>query len=115
MSKFFFKGRKDARQSHINHGYQTNAVVKAGSKKHPLNLVVNSEQRKVELEAMVTEAGLYADIAIDTSELAVEDISELTVMLSNKGTQIVEKTPARNDPCYCGSGKKYKKCCALSA
>ncbi|MFT5443013.1 MAG: hypothetical protein ACI8W3_002058, partial [Myxococcota bacterium] len=19
----------------------------------------------------------------------------------------------RNDPCYCGSGKKYKKCCAL--
>ncbi len=20
--------------------------------------------------------------------------------------------PGRNDPCYCGSGKKYKKCCA---
>ena len=23
----------------------------------------------------------------------------------------VEKTPGRNEPCYCGSGKKYKKCC----
>jgi len=23
----------------------------------------------------------------------------------------VEKTPGRNDPCPCGSGKKYKKCC----
>ncbi len=23
----------------------------------------------------------------------------------------VEKTPGRNDPCSCGSGKKYKKCC----
>ncbi len=23
--------------------------------------------------------------------------------------------PGRNDPCLCGSGKKYKKCCALSA
>lgn len=22
-----------------------------------------------------------------------------------------EKTPGRNDPCPCGSGKKYKKCC----
>jgi len=21
--------------------------------------------------------------------------------------------PGRNDPCPCGSGKKYKKCCAL--
>lgn len=21
------------------------------------------------------------------------------------------KTPGRNDPCPCGSGKKYKKCC----
>ncbi len=22
-----------------------------------------------------------------------------------------EKTPGRNDPCACGSGKKYKQCC----
>jgi len=22
-----------------------------------------------------------------------------------------EKAPDRNDPCPCGSGKKYKKCC----
>ncbi len=24
----------------------------------------------------------------------------------------VHKLPARNDPCPCGSGKKYKKCCS---
>lgn len=24
-----------------------------------------------------------------------------------------DATPGRNDPCACGSGKKYKKCCAL--
>lgn len=23
----------------------------------------------------------------------------------------MEKKPGRNDPCLCGSGKKYKKCC----
>ncbi len=30
-----------------------------------------------------------------------------------KKSQIVrkEETPGRNDPCSCGSGKKYKKCC----
>ncbi len=25
-----------------------------------------------------------------------------------------EKRPGRNDPCHCGSGLKYKKCCAQS-
>jgi uncharacterized protein YecA (UPF0149 family) len=23
------------------------------------------------------------------------------------------EVPGRNDPCSCGSGKKYKKCCGL--
>ena len=26
----------------------------------------------------------------------------------------VENKPGRNDPCPCGSGKKYKKCCGLN-
>ena len=26
-----------------------------------------------------------------------------------------DKAPKRNDPCPCGSGKKYKKCCAGKA
>lgn len=24
-----------------------------------------------------------------------------------------DKTPGRNDPCPCGSGRKYKKCCGV--
>lgn len=28
-------------------------------------------------------------------------------------TSIPQKKPGRNEPCYCGSGKKYKKCCWL--
>jgi preprotein translocase subunit SecA len=28
-----------------------------------------------------------------------------------KKTQVISKKPGRNDPCPCGSGKKYKKCC----
>ena len=29
----------------------------------------------------------------------------------NNQTVIAEKKPVRNDPCLCGSGKKFKKCC----
>ncbi|MFA4853446.1 MAG: SEC-C metal-binding domain-containing protein [Bacteroidales bacterium] len=29
----------------------------------------------------------------------------------NTNTIIAEKKPGRNEPCICGSGLKYKKCC----
>jgi uncharacterized protein len=28
-------------------------------------------------------------------------------------TIVKPNTPGRNDPCVCGSGKKYKKCCGV--
>ena len=36
---------------------------------------------------------------------------ELYKEQKNSGTVHVEKKPGRNDPCPCGSGKKYKFCC----
>ena len=30
-------------------------------------------------------------------------------------TVVKEKKVGRNDPCPCGSGKKYKKCCGINA
>ena len=109
--KFFFKGRQDARQSHIGSGYSTKASHKAGSKKFPLTLVVTDEARQKEVEKLVAQAGLYAEISIDASEAAVESILELEALFNKGSTVTLEKTPARNDPCSCGSGKKYKKCC----
>jgi SWIM/SEC-C metal-binding protein len=114
--KFFFKGRQDARQHHTAHGgFQTNASKKPGSKKFPLTLVVTSEARKQEIEALVAEADLFASIKVDASADAVESIAELTTVLG-KGVTVTKavtsaKVPARNDPCSCGSGVKFKKCC----
>jgi preprotein translocase subunit SecA len=31
----------------------------------------------------------------------------------SRSSQPVKKKIGRNDPCPCGSGKKYKKCCML--
>ena len=109
--KFFFNGRQDARQDHSNHGFQTKAVSKGGSKKYPLALVVTSEERLQEVEALVAGADLYAQVSIDKTDGAVESIAELTSLLNKVSTVNEDKTPARNDPCSCGSGKKYKKCC----
>lgn len=33
----------------------------------------------------------------------------------NSGTIVKDKKIGRNDPCPCGSGKKYKKCCGANA
>ncbi|MFT7505661.1 MAG: SWIM/SEC-C metal-binding protein [Gammaproteobacteria bacterium] len=109
--KFFFQGRQDARQSNLKFGYQRNASRISGSKKYPLTLTVTNDARKQEVENLVAEVGLHAEVNIDSSEGAVESIFELTVLLDRKDTVKVEKVPARNEPCICGSGKKYKKCC----
>jgi len=110
--KFFFKGRQDARQDHTHRGYQARAARKPGSKKYPLALLVTSEARQQEVAALVAGAGLYADISIDRSDDAVESIFELTALLNKTASVTVDKTPSRNAPCSCGSGKKFKKCCA---
>lgn len=110
--KFFYKGRQDARQHHTAYGgFQTNASKKLGTKKHPLTLVVTSDARKHEVEAQVAEAQLHADITLDTREGAVESITELTALLNKSATVKQDKVPSRNDPCSCGSGLKFKKCC----
>ncbi|MBR9871809.1 MAG: zinc chelation protein SecC [Gammaproteobacteria bacterium] len=110
--KFFYKGRQDARQHHTTYGgFKTNASQKSGSEKFPLSLVVTSEARKKEVEAQVAEANLYANITVDTREGAVESMGELTAILNKGETVTVAKTPSRNDPCSCGSGLKFKKCC----
>jgi SWIM/SEC-C metal-binding protein len=67
--------------------------------------------RQCEVQALVDEAQLYAQITVDEGEGVEESIGELTALLNKGVTVKVDKIPARNEPCSCGSGKKYKKCC----
>jgi len=48
------------------------------------------------------------------SILSEEKRKEITKKQRLSGTVIKEKTVGRNDPCPCGSGKKYKKCCGAN-
>lgn len=47
--------------------------------------------------------------------LTEERRKELYKDQKNSGTIRKEKKIGRNDPCPCGSGKKYKKCCGKNA
>jgi SWIM/SEC-C metal-binding protein len=110
--KFFFKGRQAPRADHARQGYTTKASVKSGSKKYPLQLTVSSEQRKADMAALVAEHELFADIQVSEDGDTEENLAELMALVNRTETLQVTKTPGRNEPCSCGSGKKYKNCCS---
>ena len=43
--------------------------------------------------------------------LTEDERAQIATEYRRSRTVIKEKVPGRNDPCPCGSGKKYKKCC----
>jgi len=58
------------------------------------------------------EAGaLLADICSERAEQQKRGKRLKPLVLDAPETVIAPKTVGRNEPCPCGSGKKYKKCC----
>jgi uncharacterized protein YecA (UPF0149 family) len=47
--------------------------------------------------------------------LTEEQRNQISQDYKKSKTVVKEKEPGRNDPCPCGSGKKYKKCCGKPA
>jgi SWIM/SEC-C metal-binding protein len=111
MHNVFFKGRIEVREKYQRFGYNTNRQVKLGSANSPLTLVVNSAHRKEEIEQMLSENSLVANIKISVTEQ--ENIIELNAILNKPTTQTITHTLNRNEPCHCSSGKKFKKCCGV--
>lgn len=109
MHDLYYKGRIHTRHNHVKTGYNTKRTVKLGTEKNPLTLIVANDERKLEVEALIAENELFAEITVDNS--ADENIKELEGILNKPVTTMFDKTPNRNDPCSCGSNKKYKKCC----
>jgi SWIM/SEC-C metal-binding protein len=109
MHDLYYKGRIHTRENHVKTGYNTKRTVKLGTEKNPLTLVVTSEERKLAVSALVADNELFAEITLDSA--SDENIDELNAVLNKPVTTTFDKTPNRNDPCSCGSNKKYKKCC----
>jgi SWIM/SEC-C metal-binding protein len=85
-------------------------AAKLGTQMNPAVVSVQTEKRVKELKSVFEKNSWRHTITVDPDK--PEDITDLNILLNPQKTKIAEKSVGRNSPCPCGSGKKYKKCCA---
>ena len=84
-------------------------MAKLGTEKNPAVVNVQTEERVKELESVFEENGWNFQIGLEPDK--PENIKDLDILLNPLKTRIAESKVGRNEPCPCGSGQKYKKCC----
>jgi SWIM/SEC-C metal-binding protein len=84
-------------------------MAKLGSEENPIIVHVRTDERAKYVAQQCTLHGWQYIIGFELDK--PEDISNLERALHPILPAHSEKT-GRNDPCSCGSGKKYKKCCS---
>jgi len=82
---------------------------KLGTEKNPAVVKVQTEERMKEVQSTFDEHGWRCTIELAPDQ--PEDIVDLELLSNPTKTRVTEKQVGRNEPCPCGSGKKYKKCC----
>jgi SWIM/SEC-C metal-binding protein len=83
--------------------------IRLGTERKPAVVTVQTEERKKEIESIFEKNGWQYTVELEPDK--PEDILDLEMLQNNPKPKTVEKKIGRNDPCSCGSGKKYKKCC----
>ncbi len=101
----------------VNRGYTPNEIVglyKDASPKQPHVVELTDNTKKALAEGRIDPQDIILQLM--TADMPSEEIragllrgvaEAISKNVSNKSTEKV----GRNDPCPCGSGKKYKKCC----
>ncbi|MBW1776499.1 MAG: SEC-C domain-containing protein [Deltaproteobacteria bacterium] len=84
-------------------------AARLGTEKNPAVVTVASSERMKEVAAVFEKAGWKYRIELDPDK--PEDVTDLEMLLNRPSPRKVDAKIGRNDPCSCGSGKKYKKCC----
>jgi len=78
---------------------------------HALLLPEGSDELRAHIETTYGAAGADRERLVDEACFAIQDLRLWVVDNAPRPeTRRVEKAPGRNDPCPCGSGKKFKKC-----
>jgi SWIM/SEC-C metal-binding protein len=84
-------------------------VASLGSKKHPAVARVKTEERAQELLEQFTARGKHIIIELTPDQPEYVASSERALSQAQPSTAVPKI--GRNEPCPCGSGKKFKKCC----
>ena len=83
---------------------------KLGTRLNPAVVTVRTKKRLKEVTATFEQKGWSYKISLEPDK--PEDIADLTRLLNPLKPITVEKKVGRNEPCPCGSGKKFKNCCS---
>ena len=86
-----------------------NFMAKLGSEKRPAVVRVKTPKRAVEIMALCNKRGWIVIAGIEPDK--PEDISDVKRLLTTHTTVTEKSKVGRNEPCPCGSGLKFKKCC----
>lgn len=86
-------------------------MAKLGSETSPVIVRVHSDDKARYVAETCAEHGWHYIIGFEQDK--PEDISDLEKLL-NPSKPAASLKFGRNDPCPCGSEKKYKKCCGSS-
>lgn len=89
-----FDGRREAR---------------LGTPKRPAAVTVKTEERRLEVAALFEEKGWEYTAEVDPDK--EEDLTDLEILQTPRTPVVADAKVGRNEPCPCGSGKKFKKCC----
>jgi SWIM/SEC-C metal-binding protein len=89
--------------------YDGKKTTKLGTEKNPAVVRVKTEKKMAEVVKIFENNGWKYKIELDGSQ--PEDVADLDILLNWPKPTEAEKKVGRNEPCPCGSGKKYKKCC----
>ena len=91
-------GQHDPVVEYRNEGYDMFNAMTESIKEETAKRILNVHIRQNQEVAREKVAKVTGESGADDGSLKKEPIRK-------------EKKPGRNDPCPCGSGKKYKKCC----
>ena len=89
--------------------YDGKKTARLDTKNNPAVVHVKTKKRMKEVAAIFKKNDWQFTIELEPDK--PEDINDLELLLNPPKTVIADKKVGRNEPCPCGSGKKYKKCC----
>jgi SWIM/SEC-C metal-binding protein len=91
--------------------FSTKKAGKLGTEKNPAIVSVQSKARFEEVSSTFKAHGWNYRMALEPEK--PENVSDLNRLLNPLKPMIAEKKVGRNQPCQCGSGKKFKNCCSV--
>ncbi|WP_419026053.1 SEC-C metal-binding domain-containing protein [Emergencia sp.] len=97
----------------INSSLKTEMDLDAVTEETAIDLDIDFE--KLFFNMLKAEAEYLFTLPAWDDVLSEEKRIEIIKEFKRSKTVHAEKKPGRNDPCPCGSGKKYKKCCGKNA